>query len=69
VECFRRSLSHLNERGVIVLDDSNRERYAEIFPMAEQAGFRALGLVGHKPASLELHRATIFYRAENCLRI
>ncbi|MEX2283259.1 MAG: class I SAM-dependent methyltransferase, partial [Gemmatimonadota bacterium] len=37
VECFRRSLDHLTERGMIVLDDSNRERYAEIFPLAERA--------------------------------
>ena len=69
VECFRRSIPHLTERGVIVLDDSNRERYAEIFEMARQAGFRSLNLLGHKPTSLELHRTTIFYRAGNCLDI
>ena len=69
VECFRRSIPHLTDRGVIVLDDSDRERYAEIFSIAEQAGFRKLNLLGHKPTSLELHRTTIFYRADNGLGI
>ncbi len=69
VECFRRAIVHLSDRGVIALDDSDRERYAEIFTLAGSAGLRALSLLGHKPTSLELHRTTFFYRDGNCLGI
>jgi hypothetical protein len=69
VESFRRALPHLNESGVIVLDDSDRERYAEVHAIAGRAGFRSLEIFGHKPTSLDLHCTTLFYREGNCLRI
>jgi hypothetical protein len=68
VESFRRSLDRLTPAGVMLLDDSDRERYAPIFAEARSAGFRDLTLVGHKPGSLRLHRSTFFYRDGNCLR-
>jgi hypothetical protein len=67
VECFRKSLGHLSDAGVMMLDDSDRQRYQPMFGIARDAGFRALQLMGHKPGSLRLHRTSFFYRDGNCL--
>lgn len=69
VVCFETALQRLSTRGVVLLDDSDRRSYASIFERARAAGFRALTLEGHKPASLNLHRSTFFYRDGNCLSL
>jgi hypothetical protein len=67
--CFDMALQRITARGVVLLDDSDRPAYAGIFERARAAGFRALTLEGHKPASLNLHRSTFFYRDGNCLNL
>jgi hypothetical protein len=69
VNSVRQSLDALTDRGVILLDDSEREEYAEAFELTAQHEFRALTFEGLKPNDLELRRSTIFYRDNNCLRI
>jgi len=69
VECLRRALGCVSERGVILLDDSDRAEYVEAFTLAAAAGFRKLSLLGHKSGSAGLHWSTIFYRDRNCLGI
>ncbi len=69
VACFQLALERLTPEGVIVLDDSDRSAYAEVFPLAAQAGFRTLHLRGHKADSVQLHRTSFFYRDRNCLGI
>lgn len=67
VNCLERAISKLTERGVIVLDDSNRSRYQMAYSIAMDAGFRVLDLDGIKPTGFELHRSSLFYRPSNCL--
>ena len=67
VECFKLALQRLTPRGVIILDDSDRPLYADIFDLGAAAGFRILNLRGHKADSVELHRTTFFYKDGNCL--
>jgi len=69
VNCVRESLAHLTPRGVVVLDDSSRERYQEAFAAMRQAGFSALPIAGLKPGGLGTDESTIFYRASNCLAL
>lgn len=69
VNCFKHSLSRLTDRGVIILDDSDRERYASVFPQARSNGFKNLDIVGLKPSGFEAYQTTIFYRPGNCLDI
>lgn len=69
VACFRTALDLLSETGVIILDDSERAEYREIFEIAGARALRALTLHGHKAGSAGLHWSTIFYRGRNCLEI
>ena len=68
-DAFAAALESLTPRGVIVLDDSQRSAYAPALDAADDAGFRHLHLTGHKAASVNLYRTTVFYRDGNCLGI
>ena len=69
VRCFYASFAKLTEDGVIILDDSNREKYQPAFEQAEKMGFKRIDFIGLKPRSHRSHQTTIFYRPDNCLRI
>jgi hypothetical protein len=69
VNCVKQSIPALSPRGVILLDDSQRDRYREAIEIAKAKGFRALDLEGLKATGKELNRTTIFYRDGNCLGI
>jgi hypothetical protein len=69
VNCVKQSVSALSPRGVIVLDDSQRDKYQEGIEFAKRNGFRALNLEGLKATGAGIDRTTIFYREENCLDI
>ncbi|MCO5237725.1 MAG: class I SAM-dependent methyltransferase [Chitinophagaceae bacterium] len=68
-ECARNTLNCLSERGVIVLDDSERERYAAIFPFYDLSGFKHLTFTGLKATGFRISSTTIFYKSDNCLGI
>lgn len=67
VNCVRQSLECLSDRGVLLLDDSERPDYEEAFEIARGMGFRVLDLKGLKPTKLKPARSSIFYRNDNCL--
>ncbi|MFC1537987.1 FkbM family methyltransferase [Candidatus Latescibacterota bacterium] len=69
VNCVKQSINALTERGVIVLDDSQRKPYREAVTFACENGFRALDFEGLKPTEFRTHRTTILYRDNNCLDI
>ena len=45
VNCVKQSIESWSERGVVVLDDSMRERYREGITWLKERGFRALCLM------------------------
>ena len=63
------AIGRLTPTGVVLLDDSDRPKYSAAFSAASSAGFRQLHFVGHKAASVNLYRTTVFYRDGNCLGI
>jgi predicted O-methyltransferase YrrM len=69
VNCVHQALPFLTERGVLLLDDSEREQYNDARNEARAAGFRSLNFEGLKPNGSELSRTTVFYRNENCFGI
>ena len=69
VNCIRQSIEALAAKGVILLDDSQRESYREGIAYAKEKGFRALDFEGLKPTWDEASRTTILYRHDNCLDI
>jgi len=69
VNCVKHGISALSAAGVILLDDSQRERYREAINFAEEKGFKALVLEGLKATGTRVHRTTILYREGNCFEI
>lgn len=65
--CVRQAVDKLTERGVILLDDSDRERFAPAFDFVRSQGFRVLSIRGIKPMSGRGHQASFIYRDNNCL--
>lgn len=69
VDCLREAPASLSDRGVIILDDSQREAYSDGIESALQLGFRKLAFEGLKPNGIRAYRTTVFYRDGNCLGI
>src|ERR1700754_2095964 len=69
VNCIKQSIAKLQGHGVILLDDSQRERYQEGIDHAVREGFKRLDLEGMKPGKYGLERTTIFYRDGNCFNL
>lgn len=69
VNCLKQSISALSPSGVILLDDSHRDKYKEGYNYAKERGFRALNIEGLKPTGSSTERTTFFYRDNNCLGI
>lgn len=69
VNCMREGASCLTDRGVLILDDSDRERYSEGLELLDSLGFASIFFDGLKPTHAHPSRTTVFYRPGNCLRI
>ena len=69
VNCIKRSISTLSERGVVLLDDSQRSRYQEGIIFARSRGFRDLSIESFKATGITIDRTTILYRQDNCMGI
>jgi hypothetical protein len=67
VNCIKQSIGMLKAGGVVLLDDSQRERYIDGINYARSEGFRTLDFEGLKSTGLTLDRTTILYRDNNCL--
>lgn len=60
----------MKEDGVLILDDSNRTYYHEIFNFYRKKGFKEITFSGLKPSDIEAYHTTLFYKSEkNCLGI
>ncbi|MBT8422098.1 MAG: FkbM family methyltransferase [Gammaproteobacteria bacterium] len=69
VNCVKRAIPALSSRGLILLDDSQREDYREGIDYAMAKGFRVLHLQGLKATGTETDRSTLIYRDGNCFSI
>ena len=67
VNCFKHSIPALSQRGVIIFDDSSRDRYLEVFDIGRKNGFKVLNIEGLQPKMRDLNRTSLFYRDGNCL--
>lgn len=69
VECAQNSLAALKADGVIVWDNTDREKYRPGMEFLRDAGFRQLDFDGMVPILPVKSRTSIFYRASNCFGI
>lgn len=69
VNCCYQSLAALSESGVLVLDDSEREKYSEAIVFLKNEGFKELSFSGISPGLFYRKSTSVFYKANNCLGI
>ena len=69
VKCCRKALASLSAGGILILDDSERERYSECFSLMQDKDFRYIEFWGISAGDYNLKCTTIFYRPNNCLGI
>lgn len=68
-ECIKKSYNYLSKKGIIILDDSEREEYFEGIDFLYKNGFKEITFTGISPGLLYKKSTTIFYRTENCFGI
>jgi hypothetical protein len=69
VNCARNSIPALKSNGVIIWDNSDREKYTEGYDFLIANGFRRLDFVGMGPIGSKGWCTSVFYRSNNCLCI
>lgn len=69
VLCALNCLGALSEQGVVVFDNSERERYREGIDFLKAQGFKHIDFRGLPPGSVRQSQTTVFYRSLNCLGI
>lgn len=69
VNCVKQGFLALTPGGVLVLDDSQRERYLPAIDFALGKGFKVLNIEGLKTTGNGVSKTSIFYRENNCLGI
>lgn len=69
VQCLKESITHLENNGVIILDDSEREEYVEGITFLSANGFKKIDFWGISPGCLYKKATTIFYKNTNCLSL
>lgn len=68
-ECMIRAFDKLSERGVIILDDSERPEYKEGIEFVLKRGFKRIDFWGIAPTVLFKKCTSVFYTRNNCLEI
>lgn len=69
VACLKNAVSRLSSGGVILFDDSEREKYREAFEFMKKNGFRHIPFSGIAIGSIHGKCTSVFYRPENVLEI
>jgi len=69
VNCCKHSIQALTEKGVIVLDDSERKIYNDARTFLMKQGFKELSFSGISPGLFYEKATSVFYKANNCLDI
>jgi len=69
VNCLIQATEKISESGVVVLDDSHRERYCLGHKHMVSRKFKSLTLSGLKPTGTGTDQATVYYRNNNCFEL
>ncbi len=69
VNCAKNSLGALRGDGVIIWDNSDRDKYQDGYSYLMQRGFKRLDFAGLGPIGSHPWCTSIFYRDKNCLGV
>lgn len=59
----------LKHDGVVLFDNTDREKYEEAYSLLRREGFKEIEFYGIAPCAYIKTKTSIFYRKENCLNI
>lgn len=69
VNCCKQATHSLTDDGIIVLDDSEREKYSEAHTFLKANGFKHLPFTGMAPGVINTKCTSVFYKELNCVEI
>ncbi len=69
VDCCLSASNYLTDKGVIILDDSEREQYSKGIKHLINEDFKRIDFWGIAPGFVIRKCTTIFYKTKNCLCI
>ena len=69
VNCCKQSISALSKKGVLILDDSERDKYHEARLFLQNHGFKELSFSGISPGFFYRKATSVFYKQDNCFEI
>jgi len=69
VNCLKNSINVINQNGVIVLDDSERDSYKDGVNFLIENNYKKIDFWGISPGLFYKKCTTIFYKDNNCLGI
>ena len=69
VACAKNAVYRLNDDGVIIWDNSLREKYKEGLEYLSNKGFKRIDFRGLNPGGAVLTCTSVFYRINNCFQI
>jgi len=69
INCTKNSLNALRSDGIIIWDNSDREKYQEAYDFLAEAGFKKIDFKGLGPIGHIEWQTSIFYKSNNCFGI
>jgi hypothetical protein len=69
VNCCKQAVNALSANGVVVLDDSERDKYKQAVDFLVNNGFKHLSFSGISPGLFYRKSTSVFYKSDNCLGI
>ena len=69
ITCTKNSLKALRQDGIIIWDNSDREKYQEAYDFLSNAGFKKIDFKGLGPIGHIEWQTSIFYKSNNCFNI
>jgi len=69
VNCCKQAVDALSDKGVVVLDDSERKDYSDGIDYLLKKGFKQIAFTGISPGLFYRKATSVFYKADNCLNI
>ena len=68
-DCIKVGIEFLSEKGVVILDDTERNEYADSILFLKTNGFKEIRISGIKALGRHYSCTSVFYRIDNCLEI
>lgn len=68
-ECLASAVENLSESGVIILDNSDRDKYRPMMKNLEQQGYNSIKFRGMAPIIRTESETMVFYPSDNCIEI